>query len=110
NFNRRHGRINHLFGKRYGSKPLRDQAAFVNACRYVVRNPVRHGLVERPADYRWSSYRATIGLSSPDLTLATSELLAAFHLDLRRARGLYADFVETPMPAERAAAASAINV
>jgi putative transposase len=109
-FNRRHGRINHLFGARYGSKPLRDQASLVNTCRYVVRNPVRDGIVERPEDYPWSSYRATIGLADPDITLSTTELLAAFERDLRRARIAFADFVRTPTLAERAEAASVKNV
>ena len=31
----------------------------METCRYIVRNPVRAGLVEQPGDSRWSSYRAT---------------------------------------------------
>ena len=94
NFNRRHGRVNHLFGRRYGSKPLLDQASLVNACAYVVLNPVRAGLVDRPEDYRWSSYRATVGVADSDMSLSTAELLAAFGRDVRRARMAYADFVK----------------
>lgn len=32
--------------------------------RYIVLNPVRARMVERPEDYRWSSYRATVGLKA----------------------------------------------
>jgi putative transposase len=30
---------------------------FLMCCRYVELNPVRAGIVGRPEDYRWSSYR-----------------------------------------------------
>jgi putative transposase len=30
---------------------------FVEKLRYIHRNPVRRGLVEKPEDWRWSSYR-----------------------------------------------------
>jgi putative transposase len=30
----------------------------VEKLRYMHRNPVKAGIVERPEDYRWSSYRA----------------------------------------------------
>jgi putative transposase len=109
-FNKRHGRVNHLFGARYGSKPLRTQASVVNTCRYVVLNPVRARVVERPEIYRWSSYRATIGVAEPDIALSTTELLTAFSRDLRRARIAFADFVSTPTLAEKAVAASVTSV
>jgi hypothetical protein len=92
-FNARHGRINHLFGKRYGNSPLADEDAVLHACRYVVLNPVRAGLVRRPEDYRWSSYRATIGVDFADLPLATGPLLGPFSRDYRRAQAQFADFV-----------------
>jgi putative transposase len=92
-FNRRHGRVNHLFGRRYGSTPLADQPALLWACRYVVLNPVRAGIVERPEDYEWSSYRAMIGLAHPAIPLATEEILQAFSHDPLRAKELFAEFV-----------------
>ena len=33
------------------------QAKFVEKLRYIHRNPVRRGLVAKPEDWRWSSYR-----------------------------------------------------
>ena len=77
-YNKRYGRVNHLFGKRYWNARLKDDASFVNTCRYVLRNPVRAGLVGDPAAWRWSSYRATIGAALADVPLATDELLASF--------------------------------
>lgn len=37
---------------------LVDENEYLLACyRYIELNPVRAGMVERPAEYRWSSYR-----------------------------------------------------
>jgi putative transposase len=37
---------------------LVDSKRYVLACyRYIELNPVRAGIVDRPSDYRWSSYR-----------------------------------------------------
>ena len=52
--NERHGWIGHLWQGRYFSSPL-DPPYLYNAVRYVERNPVRAGLVEKPWEYRWSS-------------------------------------------------------
>jgi putative transposase len=77
-YNKRYRRVNHLFGRRYWSGRLKDQVSFINTCRYVVRNPVRAGLVDTPEAWPWSSYRVTIGYAPAKLSLATNELLAAF--------------------------------
>jgi REP-associated tyrosine transposase len=50
-----------LWQGRYFSCPL-DEAHHWAAVRYVERNPVRAGLVERAEDYRWSSAAAHCGL------------------------------------------------
>ena len=74
-FNVWHGRINHLFGKRFWNRRLRTEGALFTAVRYVVRNPVMDG-GERPLEsYRWTSYAATIGLAFADMKLARDELL-----------------------------------
>jgi REP element-mobilizing transposase RayT len=74
-FNIWHGRINHLFGKRFWNRRLRSEGAFFNAVRYVIRNPVLDG-GKRPLESdRWTSYAATIGLAFADMKLARDELL-----------------------------------
>ena len=47
----------HLWQGRFGSVAM-DEAHLVSALRYVALNPVRAGLVERAADWRWSSVAA----------------------------------------------------
>ncbi len=43
--------------KRYYDHNVRNHQSFVEKLRYLHRNPVRRGLVERPEDWKWSSFR-----------------------------------------------------
>lgn len=52
----------HLWANRFFSHPIEGGAVPVVA-RYIERNPVRAGLVERPEDYLWSSARTHCGLA-----------------------------------------------
>jgi REP element-mobilizing transposase RayT len=77
-FNARHGRVNHLFGRRYWNRHIETDASLMSPARYIVRNPRRAGVTDRLEGYRWSSYAATIGIAFPDLQLAKDELLPLF--------------------------------
>ncbi len=73
-FNRRHGLVGHLFQGRFKAL-LVDRDSYLSAlCRYVERNPVAAGLVPRPADWRWSSCRAHVGLEVAPSWLSVDEL------------------------------------
>jgi putative transposase len=100
-YNKRHGRVNHLFGKRYWSARVEDDSGFLNTCRYVLRNPVRAGLVTEVARWRWSSYRATLGLAGTNLPLAVDELLAAFGRQRPGALDRFREFVSGPLAGRR---------
>ena len=52
-FNRRHGRVGHLFQNRFSAYVIESDAHLVSAILYVGDNPVRAGLAERPADWPW---------------------------------------------------------
>jgi putative transposase len=43
--------------KRYYDHNVRNYESFVGKLRYIHRNPVARGLVERPEDWPWSSFR-----------------------------------------------------
>ena len=43
--------------KRYYDHNVRYYEKFVEKLRYIHRNPARRGLVERPEDWAWSSFR-----------------------------------------------------
>ena len=46
-----------LWQKRYYDHNVRDYESFVEKLRYIHRNPVKRGLVERAEDWKWSSFR-----------------------------------------------------
>jgi REP element-mobilizing transposase RayT len=77
-YNVRHGRINHLLGKRFWNRYLMTDDAVRSAARYIVQNPIRAGGRLPLERYRWSSYAATVGLEFPRMTLARDELLSWF--------------------------------
>ena len=51
----------HLFQNRYHALLVDVDRYFLALLRYIHLNPVRSGLAENPADYRWSSHRAYLG-------------------------------------------------
>jgi putative transposase len=45
----------HLYQGRFKSFPVQTDGHFLILCRYVERNPLRAGLVDRAEEWRWSS-------------------------------------------------------
>ena len=60
-FNRMHSRAGHLWEDRFKSVIVESGTAARTIAAYIDLNPVRAGIVEDPADYRWSSYGEAIG-------------------------------------------------
>ena len=77
-FNNRHNRRGHLFGARYRLTFIETEVHLVEACRYVVLNPVRACLCHRPGDWAWSSYRTTVGVEQAPDCLALSAIHELF--------------------------------
>jgi len=73
-WNRRRDRVGHVLQGRFKAQLIEMQDYFLEACRYVVLNPVRAGLVRNAEDFAWSSYAATAGLV-PCPSLLTRSLL-----------------------------------
>ena len=63
--NVRHGLDGHLFRNRFWSELIESEAHMLETSRYVVLNPIRAELCKTPERWRWSSYRACIGLDFP---------------------------------------------
>jgi REP element-mobilizing transposase RayT len=77
-FNARHSRSGHLFQGRFKSMLVQNDAYLMRLSYYIHRNPLRAGMLERLADYRWSSYRAyAYGKTEVDW-LNTKVILAQF--------------------------------
>ena len=48
-------REGNLWQRRYWERRIRDEQDFVSHCEYIHNNPVKHGLVECPTDWAFSS-------------------------------------------------------
>jgi REP element-mobilizing transposase RayT len=96
-FNRRHGRVGHLFQGRFKAILVEKESYLLEASRYVVLNPVRAGAVEKPELWKWSSYRATGGMEKPHLCLTTEWILHQFGERRGKAEKKYRRFVRDGM-------------
>ena len=91
--NQRYERRDHLFRQRFFSVQLKRESHFLEACRYVVLNPVRAGLCRSPAEWKWSSYRACAGHTFALGFLSAGELLRIFDSRPSIAAARYRSFV-----------------
>ena len=57
-YNHKHQRVGHLFQDRFRSENVENDLYFMTVLRYILRNPAKAGMEERPGNYRWSSYLA----------------------------------------------------
>ena len=101
-FNRRHDRWGHLFGGRYGSVRMDDDAQLWMTLGYIARNPVEAALARTADAWPWSSHAAILAGSTP-AWLDDARLLEYLGGSGGDARGRYAECV-TPTAPDVAAA------
>jgi putative transposase len=92
-FNDWHGRRGHVVRSRFTAIHVEQESHLLEAARYVVLNPVRAGMCKKPANWLWSSFRATVGLAVRPPFLDVDELLGVFDPNPVEARDQYARFV-----------------
>jgi len=91
-FNRKIRRDGPLFRGRYKAILVDADSYLSQVNRYIHLNPVESGAVRDPAEHRWSSYRAYVGLEEPPRWLNLDATLELFGQG-RRVRGVYRAFV-----------------
>jgi REP element-mobilizing transposase RayT len=91
--NRRHQRVGHVFQGRFRAVFVDRDTYLLEVCRYIVCNPVKAGLCDHPQAWRWSSYRATVGLDCGIPAVAATELIRIFDPDPSAGRRAYSRFV-----------------
>ncbi len=77
-WNKRHERVGHVFQGRFKDQIVQQEGYLLALCRYVAMNPVRAGLAERPEDWEWSSYAATVGTRPAPSFVAVDSVLRQF--------------------------------
>jgi putative transposase len=95
-FNRRYGRVGHVFQGRFKAIFVEQQSYLLELARYIVLNPVRAGIVPLPEQWSWSSYRDTMAAPQSNAThagLQSAWLLSQFSPRRSQAVARYIDFV-----------------
>jgi len=77
-YNARFDRVGHVFQTPYRSKHVSTDEHFMETLRYIANNTVRAKLRRRAADWPWSSYRATAGLTAAPPFLEVGRMAALF--------------------------------
>ncbi len=90
--NKRYNRVGALFQGAFQAKHVDKDEYLIHLSRYIHLNPVKAGLVERPEDWEFSSYREYLGrrkgqLPKPEIVLSHFPSVDA-----------YRRFVEAPGP------------
>lgn len=80
-FNRKYGRVGHVFQGRFGSKVVDDASYLLTAIRYIAMNAVEGGLVQRPEEWHWGSHRATCGLEPAPEFLSLDRVWSAVNCE-----------------------------
>jgi REP element-mobilizing transposase RayT len=96
-FNWRHGHEGHLFQGRYFSRKIKDDDDLIAAAVYVLRNPLEAGACEVAEQWRWSSYRTSMGARNAVIPVSS---LVRDVLDPRPevARRMLRELVHAPRP------------
>jgi hypothetical protein len=91
-FNRRYGKIGHLFQGRYKAILCDKDAYLLALVRYLHLNPVRAGIVRDPAEYPWSSHRAYLGVTR-DIGIPRATILGQLGPQPSQAVAAYREYV-----------------
>ena len=68
--------MGHVYQQRYKSFPIQDDSHFLTVCRYVERNALRAGIVDRAEDWRWGSLWRWLQRPEPEPKLLSGWPLA----------------------------------
>jgi REP element-mobilizing transposase RayT len=74
--NKKYARTGSLFEKRFERKRISDNHYLRQVILYINTNPLKHNLVEKPKDYKWSSYNSHI--SNAKTKLKRKEVIELF--------------------------------
>ena len=99
-YNRKSGRVGHLFQKRYKAILCQSDQYLAELVRYIHLNPVRAKMVSNPAAFRYSSHRAYLGMD--ELWLADVDpVLRYFGATKKLARERFEMFVNAGLKVGR---------
>lgn len=89
-FNKKYNRDGAVFRGRYNASLVENDEYFLETNRYITLNPVKAGIVKKPEQYKWCSYRTYLGLQNDQITQKGKTLNYFKNSDIK----LYQQFVE----------------
>lgn len=93
--NKTYRRTGTLWDSRYKSSLIQAEAYLLACQRYIELNPVRAVMVEDPAHYRWTSYRAN-ALGQPQPMITPHPLYQALGSNARQRQAAYRALFRAP--------------
>lgn len=97
--NRKRNRFGHLFQGRYKAILIDYDSYLLELSRYLHLNPVRAGMVSKPGEYQYSSYKSYISKKKEDIIYRELILSMISKNSATRLRD-YKNFVESPLNSE----------
>lgn len=92
-YNKIHNRVGHVFGSRFRNKIVDANNYGIWLSRYIHRQAVEAGAVQKPEEYKWTSYRCYIGLEKSRF-LKSEIILSQFGNKINERIIAYKNFVE----------------
>lgn len=97
-YNRRHHLDGQLFRGRYKSILIGEDSYMLELVRYIHRNPLDAGLIEKMEKYPWNSHRGYLSRSKKWDWLYKGFILSMFSKDKNKALRLYREFISKEEP------------
>jgi REP element-mobilizing transposase RayT len=94
-YNIKRQRAGHLFQGRYKAIIVDKDEYAGELSRYIHLNPIRAKIVNKPEEYKWSSYRSYIGLEVPPKWLKVDFIHSYFGGRKKSAQRKYRSFVDS---------------
>ncbi|UCC40582.1 MAG: transposase [Candidatus Aminicenantes bacterium] len=92
-FNKKRNRVGHLFQGRFRSILIDRDSYALELSRYIHLNPVRAGWVNKPEDFKWSSFKDYLSETINSHWLYTKLILSYFNQVDSASRSRYKEFV-----------------
>ena len=99
-FNRSHGLDGQLFRGRYKSILVDSDSYLLELLRYIHRNPIEAGMVDRLESFQWSSHKGYLSKSDKWNWLHKNYVLKMFSGHKNEAIKIYRNFVNKEIPEE----------
>lgn len=95
-YNKKYERVGHLFQDRFRSEIIENDKYLLACARYIHKNPVKAGIVQKAEEYQWSSYQEYLGQTAYKGLVDTQFLLQMYSESYEKAIEEMQMFTEIP--------------